>query len=514
MSNAATQISNLELRQLEPSDYPRLREVMVESYKPIDDEPWTREQFCRLIEVFPEGQMCIEADKRLVAASLCLRVNYAAFAKQHSYRDVTARDTFRSHYPEGDALYGIDLVVHPDYRGMRLGRRLYDARKELCESLNLKAIMFGGRIPNYAEHADSLSAREYIQRVKQREIHDPVLSFQLSNDFHVKRILTDYLKGDHQSKEYAVLLEWPNIYFHDASSPTAEVESARIGLVQWQNRRMRGFEEFRDQMEFFVDSISDYQSDFLLFPEFFSAPLMAEFSDLDEPAAIRGLASYSPRIVEQCTDFALRYNVNILTGGMPFLEDGKLYNAGYLCRRDGGTERYEKLHVTPSEREAWGMTGGSILRAMDTDAGRIGVLVCYDVEFPELGRLLAEEGIQILFVPFMTDTQSGYARVRVCAQARAIENECYVAIAGCVGHLPKVNHMDIQYAQSAVFTPSDFAFPTNGIRSEATPNTESTLIVDVDLSLLKELHVFGAVRNLKDRRRDLYELRRSVSLKY
>ena len=153
------------------------------------------------------------------------------------------------------------------------------------------------------------------------------------------------------------------------------------------------------------------------------------------------------------------------------------------------------------------MKGGSELRVMDTDCGKIGVLICYDVEFPEISRILADEGMKILFVPFMTDTQNGYSRVRLCAQARAIENECYVAIAGSVGNLPKVNNMDIQYAQSGVFTPSDFAFPVNGIKAEATPNSESTLLVDVDLDLLKELHNFGSVRNLKDRRKDLYSLR-------
>jgi predicted amidohydrolase len=91
--------------------------------------------------------------------------------------------------------------------------------------------------------------------------------------------------------------------------------------------------------------------------------------------------------------------------------------------------------------------------------------------------------------------------------ARAIENECYVAVTGSVGNLPKVNNMDLQYAQASVFTPSDFSFPTNGIKAEATPNTEMTLIVDVDLDLLRELHSHGSVRNLKDRRTDLYHLK-------
>jgi predicted amidohydrolase len=153
------------------------------------------------------------------------------------------------------------------------------------------------------------------------------------------------------------------------------------------------------------------------------------------------------------------------------------------------------------------MVGGDKIKVFDTDCGKIGIVVCYDVEFPELIRLLADQGMNILFVPFLTDTQNGYMRVRNCAMARAVENECYVAIAGCVGNLPKVNNMDIQYAQSAVFTPSDFAFPTNSIKAETTPNTEMTLIVDVDLDLLKELHSHGSVRIMKDRRTDLYELR-------
>ena len=165
--------------------------------------------------------------------------------------------------------------------------------------------------------------------------------------------------------------------------------------------------------------------------------------------------------------------------------------------------------MTRFENESWNISSGNPeLKCFETDFGKMGVSICYDVEFPELSRLLADEGMNILFVPFLTDTQNAYTRVKHCAQARAIENECYVAIAGCVGNLPKVNNMDIQYAQSAVFTPSDFAFPSNGIKAEATPNTEMTLIVDVDLDLLKELHEHGSVRILKDRRTDLYDIKK------
>ena len=262
------------------------------------------------------------------------------------------------------------------------------------------------------------------------------------------------------------------------------------------------------QAEFFIDAVSGYRSDFALFPEFFNAPLMAQYNHMSEPEAIRALASHTEELVQRFSNFAISYNINIITGSMPEVRNGKLYNVGHLCKRDGTVERYEKIHVTPDEAKVWGMQGGSELKVFDTDCGNVGILICYDSEFPELSRLLADDGMDILFIPFLTDTQNGYSRVRHCAQARAIENECYVAIAGSVGNLPRVENMDIQFAQSMVFTPCDFAFPTNGIKAEATPNTEMILIADVDLGLLKELHEFGSVRNLKDRRGDIYEVTR------
>jgi predicted amidohydrolase len=274
-------------------------------------------------------------------------------------------------------------------------------------------------------------------------------------------------------------------------------------------RKYVDLDDLLQQAEFFVDAVSGYRSDFALFPEFFNAPLMAKYNHLSEPDAIRELATYTEAIVKRFSELAISYNINIITGSMPEIINERLYNVGYLCKRDGSLDKYEKIHVTPDEAKVWGMQGAHTIKSFDTDCGKIGILICYDVEFPELSRLLADEGMQILFVPFLTDTQNGYSRVRHCAQARAIENECYVAIAGSVGNLPNVHNMDIQYAQSMVFTPCDFAFPANGIKAEATPNAEMILIADVDVDLLTELHHHGSVRNLKDRRKDLFSLTRN-----
>src|SRR5690606_6314365 len=148
--------------------------------------------------------------------------------------------------------------------------------------------------------------------------------------------------------------------------------------------------------------------DFAVFPELFVAPLMADYNHMSESAAIREIAKFSEPIHKRFQELAISYNINIITGSMPMVEDGALYNSGYLCKRDGTSEKYTKIHITPNEVHHWGMTGGSEIQTFDTDCGKIGIVICYDVEFPELSRLLADEGMNILFVPFLTDTQNGY----------------------------------------------------------------------------------------------------------
>ena len=502
-------IENIELHFLTLNDYEQLKEAMIEAYSSMPDSYWRAAQIKSLIDKFPEGQVVIKINGELAGCALSIILEYDRFDDQHTYKEITGAFTFDTHKQDGDVLYGIDIFIKSEYRGLRLGRRLYDYRKELTEKLNLRGIAFGGRIPNYHKHAATLSPKEYIERVKRKEIHDPVLNFQISNDFHPSKILKGYLEGDDNSGEFAVLLEWDNIYYEKKSKKVASKKKVvRLGLIQWQMRLYKDLEELMQQAEYFVDAVSAYRADFALFPEFFNAPLMADNNHLPESEAVRELAKHTPEIVQKFSELAISYNINIITGSMPEIKDGLLYNVGYICKRDGTTDRYEKLHVTPDEAKVWGMQGGNQLKTFDTDCGKIGVLICYDSEFPELSRLLADEGMDILFIPFLTDTQNGYSRVRHCAQARAIENECYVAIAGSVGNLPKVNNMDIQYAQSMVFTPCDFSFPANGIKAEATTNTEMILIADVDLDLLKDLNKFGSVRNLNDRRKDIFELKK------
>src|SRR5690554_4424135 len=282
---------HLQLRNLRDDDYPQLKALMDRVYNDIGGA-WEEHTILRLIRDFPEGQICLEDNGLIVGVALTVRVVYDKFSNPHQYDDLLGKKDTILNDANGDALYGLDVLIHPDYRGYRLGRRLYDARKELCIQSNLKAILAGGRIVNYHKYADDITASQYLEKVRRREVYDPILSFQLANDFVVKRLLYKYLPEDLRSKGYATLLEWSNFLYEPAEAVIkARSRNVRVGAIQWQMRAVDSVEELLRQVEYFVDAVSSYKSDFALFPEFFNAPLMGLTDQTHKMEAIRFLAS-------------------------------------------------------------------------------------------------------------------------------------------------------------------------------------------------------------------------------
>lgn len=470
--------------------------------------PWKISQLQSQLEIFPEGQLCVEYDGKIIGSSSSLIVNFDEYDDQHSWDEITDLGFITNHDPEGSNLYGMEVMTHPDFRNMKIGKRLYDARKELVQRLNLESIVIGGRIPNYYQYANKMTPKKYAEEVMMHNIYDPILTFQIHNGFVLKRIIKKYLPEDKASLEYATLMEWNNIEYTPPSKRHFKTAfPVRICVVQYMMKKINSFEEFAHQCEYYVDVGSNYKSDFVVFPEIFTTQLLS-FMDQDTPSqSIRKLATFTEQYIKIFTDFAVRYNVNII-GGSHFVEEsGNIYNIAYLFRRDGTIDKQYKIHITPNEQKWWGISTGDEIKVFDTDCGKISILICYDIEFPELARLVTEKGANIIFTPFCTDERQGYLRVRYCAQARAVENQIYTVIAGTVGNLTHVENMDIQYAQSAIFTPSDFSFPRDGIMAECTPNIEMVMVGDLDLELLKRSRKRGTVTLLKNRRIDLYELR-------
>lgn len=496
------------VRQLELADFDAVVALQLACFPKM--QPWEPTQFASQIERFPQGQVGIEIDEQLVATASCLIVDESDYSAWNDWSRISANGTIENHDPDGDTLYGIEIQVHPEFRGMRLARRLYEARKQLCRECNLARILIGGRIPGYAAHKDKMSAPVYVEAVMARRFIDPVLTTQLANGFVLKQLVPDYLPSDEDSSGYATMLEWSNLEYVPRSTTARarqRTDRVRVSTVQYPMRAIHSFDEFAQQVRFYVDTASDYNADFLLFPELFTLQLLSLTKGSQPGEAARVLAGFTPDYLDLCHDLAVKYNVNII-GGSQFeiQDDGKLLNVAYLFRRDGSLARQPKLHVTPSESRWWGVQGGDTLEAFDTDRGPIGILICYDVQFPELARVLANDGARLLFVPYNTNDRYGHNRVTLCARARCVENHLFAVTAGCVGALPGVENADIHAAQSGVYTPSDVTFARDGIAALASENVEQILVQDVDLDAARRHMRSGTVKNLADRRTDLFQV--------
>ncbi len=470
-------------------------------------EPWTREHLKSHIDIFPEGQICVEYEGRIIGASSSLIIDFNEYEDRHTFDEITDDGYITNHDPEGKHLYGIAIMVHPDFRGLHIGTRLYDKRKELVRRLNLESFLVGGRIPNYHNYADKMSASEYVQQVIQQKIFDPVLSFQLLNGFKLKWVNPRYLEDDKASKTYAVLLEWSNVdYLPRSKRLYMRAFPVRICAVQYMLKKIDSFQAFASQCEYYVDVAALDESDFVVFPETFTTQLLSFLGESVPSLQVRRLAEYTEQYIELFSTLAVKHNINIIGGSHFVEEDGLIYNVSYLFRRNGTIERQYKLHITPDEKTWWAVQPGRELEVFDTDCGKIAILICYDIQFPELCRLAVDRGARIIFSPFATDDRQGYLRVRYCAQARAVENEIYTVISGTVGNLTHVPRTDTMYAQSGIFSPSDFTFARDGIVGECSANIETIVIGEVDLELVRRHRSTGTVTQLKDRRRDLYRI--------
>ena len=510
MPNKRTSAS-LNIRVATPKDVQDIHELSIRVYG--EGNSCTAGMIRGQIAAFPEGQFVVEYDDEVVGYAASFRIDEKTAMGDHTWMEITGGGYASRHDPNGDWLYGMEVLVDPTRRRLRIGQRLYDARQGLAEAEGLKGIVFGGRMPGWQRRKKTYpTPQEYLNAVVNRKISDQVISFQLRQGFEPIGVLKNYLTSDKASGGYASHMIWRNPYAREMPGetelPHGQKEDVRVATVQFSARMVSSFDEFMANVEYFVDVTADYRSDFVVFPELFTLQLLAlEQKKLSPAASIEQLTRYTPRFIEKMREMAIGYNINIIGGSHPTrTDDGEIQNVAYVFLRDGSVHAQEKIHPTPNERYWWNIQGGDEISVIQTDCGPIGVLICYDSEFPELARRLADEGARILFVPFCTDTRQSYLRVRYCAQARAIENQCYVVMSGNVGNMPNVENMDIQYAQSCILTPCDYPFARDGIAAETSENVETVAVADLDFTDITWARAQGTVRNLRDRRFDLYKL--------
>ena len=279
----------------------------------------------------------------------------------------------------------------------------------------------------------------------------------------------------------------------------------RVAASQYFIRPIRSFEQFVEQVTSVVETAADYGSRLLVFPEYFTTQLVSLLT-VDRPinALVRDVADYGEQYAEALGGLARKHGLYIVAGSIPVRGDGErsglpvVYNDAYVFAPSGDWGVQGKLHMTRFEKEAWDVSPRDQIRIFETDFGRMAVTICYDVEFPEMVRAIANEGVDILCVPSNTDTREGFLRVRYCAHARAIENQMYVIHSPAVGGLPRVPDVAMHYGQASVLTPCDFAFARDGILAQGEFNQEQLIIADLDLNTIQESRSFGTVMPLND----------------
>ncbi|WP_233269411.1 GNAT family N-acetyltransferase [Alteribacillus sp. YIM 98480] len=201
--------ADIIVRKSRVEDAEKLNELARLCFDP-PEIAFTKKNFENMITRFPEGQICVEYKGKIIGSCSSLIVNIDEYPKHHTLHEISDQGYISNHNENGKDLYGIDVIVHPDYRGLKIGKQLYEARKQVCKELHLQSIIFGGRIPNFCSYASSMSAKQYVENVMEGKIYDPVLTFQLRNGFTFKYILPNYIPEDRESLCNATFMEWRN----------------------------------------------------------------------------------------------------------------------------------------------------------------------------------------------------------------------------------------------------------------------------------------------------------------
>ncbi|PTQ54081.1 MAG: Aliphatic amidase AmiE [Hydrogenibacillus schlegelii] len=278
----------------------------------------------------------------------------------------------------------------------------------------------------------------------------------------------------------------------------------RVSAVQYHLHTIRSFEDFARQVEHYIKTAAEFGAEFVLFPEFFTTQLLSIGDERGNALTIHDLPDFTEQYRDLFSSLAIETKMHIIAGTHVVRKGGRLYNVAHLFYPDGRIAEQPKLHLTPTEVKEWTITPGDSLQVFETDKGKVAILICYDIEFPEIARMARAKGADVIFCPSCTDDRHGFHRVRYSCHARTIENQVYVVTTGTVGSLPTVDFMRANFGQAAVITPNDIPFPPRGILAEGEINEDMVVTADLDLELLDRVRQSGSVTTWRDRRTDLY----------
>lgn len=278
----------------------------------------------------------------------------------------------------------------------------------------------------------------------------------------------------------------------------------RVSAVQYHLHTINSFEDFAKQVEHYIKTAQEFNSDFILFPEFFTTQLMSIGDGNGNALTIQDLPKFTVQYLSLFKSLAMSTKMHIIGGTHVIRRGDKLLNVAHLFYPDGRVAEQAKIHITPTEVEEWNMSAGDSIQVFETEFGTIAMLTCYDIEFPEIVRMAKAKGADVIFCPSCTDDRHGFHRIRYTCHARTIENQVYVVTTGTIGSLPTVDFMRGNFGQAAVITPNDVPFPPKGILVEGEINHDMIVTADLDLELLYKVRESGSVTTWRDRRTDIY----------
>ncbi len=271
----------------------------------------------------------------------------------------------------------------------------------------------------------------------------------------------------------------------------------RLALLQYQMSRHEHFIGWRVALERRIAEAAAAGAEMLVLPEY--ATLDAIPAPLPDLNAERTAAcDQHTAILATLREMAMSHHVWLLGGSMLTRQGDTVVNHAPLIAPDGRIGFQDKYRPTRFEAELWGVSGGAPPGVFETPWGRIGVCICYDVEFPPLARAQVEAGAWLLLAPSCTDTRAGFNRVRLAARARAVENQCFVAVATTVGDAPFLAAADANHGHAAVFSPVDNGFPEDGVIARGPMDTPGWLYADLDPARIAGVRADGAVLNHRD----------------
>jgi predicted amidohydrolase len=270
-----------------------------------------------------------------------------------------------------------------------------------------------------------------------------------------------------------------------------------IAAAQYPIDEVRSFAEWEDKLARWVAEAKAGGASLAVFPEYGIMELTAANAKARDDLAysLAWLSDHRSDIDAAHERLAAEHHIHICAASCPTRMGDAFHNVARLFAPNRKMGEQAKIVMTRFEREIWGVSGGRELTLFDTALGKIGISICYDSEFPMIARALAEAGAKLLLVPSATDGLTGYWRVRVGAQARALENQFYAVHSPTVGEAPWCPSLDSNRGAAGIYGPPDLGFPDNGVVALGELDKPMWLFAEIDLAKVDAVRAEGAVFN-------------------